>query len=72
MTASVDAAIFRLAGEPGLGSPVDTDRPELSGLRKGRVPGFLKLRIFYVVDESTLIVLRVVHTAQDRMAWLDE
>lgn len=71
MAASAEAVIFRLATEPGIGSPLDDGRPELSGLRKWRIPRF-KLLIFYRVDGDSLVVLRVLHAAQDWMAWLED
>lgn len=72
MAAHADAALFRLLASPGIGSPVDTYRPELTGLRKWRVPSFPKLLIFYLVDEETLTVLRVLHAAQDWLARLED
>lgn len=68
MLDAATAAFDRLAEVPGLGSPEETRRAELWGLRKWPVPGFARLRIFYQADDDTLFVVRVLHTAQDRLA----
>lgn len=71
MLASASSAFERLARTPGLGAPVRSDRAELSGLRKWRVPGFPRLLILYETDQDRLYVVRVFRAAQDWLVALD-
>ena len=70
MTFRVDEAVERLAQSPGIGSPVDLDRGDLAGLRKGKVADFANLLIFYIASQEQLSVIRVLYTAQDWHSFL--
>ena len=62
---SATTQVYRqLADMPGLGSPRDYGQ-SFSGLRMWHVPKFPKYLIFYRAIETELIILRVLHGAQD-------
>lgn len=61
-----------LAGTPGLGAPVQRERPRTGEVRKWRIRGFPDLRIFYAERPGGgVAVIRVLHAAQDWMRELD-
>lgn len=68
MTFRIDEAVERLAGSPGIGSPVGLDDGKLADLRKSKVTGLPDLLIFYLADESRLDIIRILHAAQN---WRD-
>ena len=57
-------AIAFVARNPGAGAP--QDRSAIKGLRSWPVPGFEKLRVYYVQPAPQLVrVLRVLHGSRD-------
>jgi plasmid stabilization system protein ParE len=62
---SASRSLATLAETPGLGTPVATTSPHLSGLRKGRIAGFPKYLVFYLPDHDNIRVLRVLHAHGD-------
>ena len=69
---AIDHARNELARLPEIGSARRSDSPALSGLRVWPVPSFGNWLIFYRVDEQTLTFVRVLHSASDLPAALDE
>jgi toxin ParE1/3/4 len=59
------ATFNRLAGTPGMGSPFETDNPELVGLRCFPISGFENHLIFYRSLTGGIEVLRVLHGSRD-------
>jgi toxin ParE1/3/4 len=57
----------QLAAMPGLGSPWESDRPELTGLRVFAIRGFSNDLIFYrpLEGEDGIEVIRVLHASRD-------
>ena len=63
---AVDAALVRLARQPGVGKQRKFRAAALQGLRSFRVdPPFDKILIFYRVDDRVLDAWRVMHGARD-------
>ena len=58
-------AFRKIAEMPGTGSPRDFGNPKLFGLRVFLVPGFPKVGIYYIYDNKTIEVVRVLHGARD-------
>lgn len=58
----------RLAGMPGIGSPWETPREELAGMRFCSIEGFRNILVFYLPlegAEAGIEVVRVLHASQD-------
>ena len=68
---SAETSFARLAETPGLGPEVKSRRVELTGLRKWRIDGFASQLIFYIPRQSGVLIVRVLHAAQDWMTLLD-
>ena len=60
-----------LAETPGLGPPVASANSRLFGLRKWRIRGFDNLPIFYIPVDKGVLIVRVLHAAQDWWTLLD-
>ena len=54
-----------LARMPGIGSAYETNNPSLQTLRKWRVKGFEKFLIFYLMEETSIGIVRVLYATQD-------
>ena len=63
--ASAEAASARLAAHPGIGSPLRLRHLELAGLRKWKLKGFDNILIFYLPRPKGVMIVRVLHEAQD-------
>ncbi len=50
---------------PGIGSAYETNNSSLQTLRKWRVKGFEKFLIFYLMEENSIEIVRVLYAAQD-------
>ncbi len=57
-------AYRRLAEMPGIGAPRDYGQ-DFSGLRMWPVPEFPKYLIFFRAADTEIVILRVLHGAQD-------
>lgn len=55
---SVRSSVYQLLPHPRMGAPV---RGSIRGLRSWPVQGFEAFRIYYLEDEKTLRVVRVLH-----------
>jgi toxin ParE1/3/4 len=69
-TATLDA-IDALLAMPGAGSLKPTSNPLLAGLRSCPIKGFDAFRIYYVLRDDVLIVVRVLHGKRDIGSILD-
>lgn len=63
--AGVEAAFDRILGMPKIGSPQEVSNPAFPGLRAWPVPSFEDLRIYYLADDSRILVIRVLHEKRD-------
>jgi len=62
--AAIDA-IKALARRPMAGPPRPVLNPQLAGLRSWPVKGFPAFRVYYLVREEVLIVVRVLNTRRN-------
>ena len=62
---AVDSAVLLLVRRPAAGSLCAFRPPELHGVRRMTISGFLKHLLFYCFDETELFVIRVIHGARD-------
>ena len=62
---NTESTLRELAGSPGIGSPFESDHPELANLRFRRVKGFPNHVIFYVERTNAIEVVRILHGARD-------
>lgn len=70
---SIDATLFKLAGQPDLGRKRRFQNPALQDLRSFRVdPPFRRLLIFYHVTNETLSAWRLMHGSRDLVSKLTE
>lgn len=60
----------RLASFPVIGTPVDTERPRLKGLRKSRVSDFEQYLIFYLPKPYGVRIIHIRHSSQNWWAQL--
>jgi toxin ParE1/3/4 len=58
-------SIAQISRRAGIGVPVNVKNPKLAGLRSWHVAGFPAIRIYYLVSESTLRVIRILHGKRD-------
>lgn len=61
----------RLVASPGIGSPVETKKLDIAGVRKWPVERFPRMLIFYIVHGDNLDIIRLLHAASDWQAALD-
>jgi toxin ParE1/3/4 len=64
-SAAVIAAIKSLARRPMAGPPRPMLNPQLAGLRTWPIKGFPAFRIYYLVREDVLTVVRVLNTRRN-------
>jgi toxin ParE1/3/4 len=69
---SFDQTLAKLASMPGLGSPYESSHPGLQEVRILPVARFKKYWIFYRPLKNRIEVLRVLHSARDLDAALEE
>ncbi len=62
---AVQAAIARVCRQPGVGAFKTLRNPKLAGLRSCPVKGFSEIRVYYLVSEKVLRVIRVLHGRRD-------
>jgi toxin ParE1/3/4 len=69
---AVNHAISAASKRPNAGSPRRHRNPALIGLRTWTVKGFDKFRIYYLVGQNMLTVVRVLHGKRDISAILEK
>lgn len=62
---AVSSAILRIAKNPRFGAPCEFKAEELHRPRRIPVAGFPKHLIFYQFHADELLILRIIHGAQD-------
>jgi toxin ParE1/3/4 len=62
---AVERTQMRLVEHPHIGAPVSSFDPRLSALRYCPVPGFESHLVFYVHEDGTIDIVRVLHGARD-------
>ena len=62
---AVTASLLRISQNPRAAAHCSFKAHELRGMRRIPVPGFPKHLIFYQLQRSRVVVLRVVHGARD-------
>jgi len=62
---NTESTLRELAESPGIGSPFESDHPELANLRFRRVNGFPNHVIFYFEHTAAIEVVRILHGARD-------
>ena len=62
---AVDDSIENLCRMPEMGASNQLSNPILAGLRSWAVKGFEDMRIYYVVQDNVLRVVRVLHGKRD-------
>src|SRR4051812_5767280 len=62
---AAEAAIVALSEMPGKGAIRESDDPDLQGLRHWPINGFRNFLIIYRPLRDSIVVLRVLHGAQD-------
>lgn len=63
--AAVQDAVSKICQRPGIGAPKLIKNPKLVGLRSWPVAGFTSIRIYYLVANNNLRVIRVLHGKRD-------
>ncbi len=62
---AVQSSIAQVCRHPGIGAPKALRNPKLAGLRSWPVKGFSEIRVYYLVSEGVLRVVRVLHGKRD-------
>ena len=62
---AVRQTIQSLQQHPLVGARCDSNNPQLQNLRTWAVAGFEAIRIYYVLDEDTLRIVRILHGKRD-------
>jgi toxin ParE1/3/4 len=63
--AAVRAAVAQVCKQPGIGTPKALDNRRFAGLRSWPVKGFAEIRIYYIVSNDVVRVIRVLHGRRD-------
>jgi toxin ParE1/3/4 len=71
-SSAVMQAIEALVRMPNAGAPKATANPQLAGLRTWPVKGFEEQRIYYLVTDALLTILRILHGKRNTQAILAE
>jgi toxin ParE1/3/4 len=69
---AVQQAIEEASLHAEAGAPKRLENPALQGLRTWPVKGFPSMRIYYLCNQSTLRVVRVLHGKRDLNPMLEE
>nr|WP_246432443.1 type II toxin-antitoxin system RelE/ParE family toxin [Rhizobium leucaenae] len=68
---AVRQSLSAIAQSPFSGSPRHFDNPALDGLRSRTVSGFDTIRVYYLLRDETVVVIRVLHGRRDLHTLLD-
>jgi toxin ParE1/3/4 len=69
--AAADNTFAKLASSPQVGPVIESRNANLAGVRKWRVDGFDNMLVFYSARHKGVLILRVLHSAQDWWAIFD-
>ncbi|MBD2307506.1 type II toxin-antitoxin system RelE/ParE family toxin [Chroococcidiopsis sp. FACHB-1243] len=70
--AAAEATFNQLAKMPQIGKLCQFSNPILAGIRQQGIKGFKKYLVFYRPSDSGIEILRVIHSARDIEAILDD
>ena len=62
---NVEAAYLRLSEMPRIGAPRQYRDPTVAGLRMWPVPRFPNHLIFYIPDDNSIEIIRILHGARN-------
>ncbi len=62
---SIQKSMRQIRRNPGIGSPRFLSNPKLAGLRSWAVEDFPSIRIYYLVSENAIRIIRVLHGKRD-------
>ncbi len=62
---AVTSAVLRILKNPQSGAPCRFRPAELRGIRRAPISGFPKHLVFYSVEDTDVLILRVLHGARD-------
>lgn len=68
---AIRAAVSQLCRRPAIGAPLRLANPRLAGIRSWPVQGFPSIRMYYLVSENQLRVVRVLHGKRDIVSILE-
>jgi toxin ParE1/3/4 len=68
---AVDKTLTLIAKSPGIGTPHQTNKPQLAGLRSFPVSKFKRYLLFYQAFDDRIELVRVLHGARDIRTVLD-
>ncbi len=69
--AAADHTFAKIASSPQIGPAIESHDARLLGVRKWRVDGFDNMLVFYSARQKSVLILRVLHSAQDWWAIFD-
>lgn len=70
--AAVQAAVDKVCQRPGIGAAKLIKNAQLAGLRSWPVAGFESIRIYYLIRDKNLNVIRVLHGKRDINPMLED
>jgi toxin ParE1/3/4 len=70
--AAAEATFKQLGEMPGIGKPCQFSNPKLEGVRQQAIKGFKKYLVFYRPTDLDVEIIRVIHSARDIEAILNE
>lgn len=62
---AVRRTVQSLSEHPLVGSHYGSSKPQLQGVRTWPVAGFEAIRVYYLLDDDTIRVIRVLHGKRD-------
>jgi toxin ParE1/3/4 len=62
---AAQSSIEQISKRAEIGLPVGLKNPKLAGLRSWPVKGFPAIRIYYLISDKTLRVIRILHGKRD-------
>ena len=69
---AIDKSIASLCRMPHKGAPKQFRNPRLAGLRSWPVTGFEDIRIYYLIQNDVLRVVRILHGKRDIQSILEQ
>ena len=61
----VQTTVRKIRQRPGIGAPKLIDNARLAGLRSWPVAGFTAIRVYYLVADNGVRVIRILHGKRD-------
>lgn len=70
--AAAEETFKQLGNMPGMGKPCEFSNPNLAEVRQQPIKKFRKYLVFYRISDIGVEIIRVIHSARDVEAILDE